>query len=196
MPRNGHSDRAGRRERLLDFLCGELEDQMRQLEKLVQQRIQLVQPHAVSPLEAAEETQRISPEPSSPESSITEIEVVEPELATPSEPESGVPSEEKMRSIPPESSSQEVPPPEIEAIEPEPSASSEGQIPGTYAMMTPTLADIYASQGLIREAMSVLEEILRQEPEREDVRSRLEHLKLKSSESENRNENDRTDTET
>ena len=196
MTQTRHNDRAARRKKLLDFLCGELEDQMRQLEKLIQQRIQLVPSHAVSPWEAVEEAQRTSPESSSAERATAEIEVVEPEPATPSERESDVPSEEKMRSIPPEPSSQEVPTPEIEAIEPEPSAPSEGPMPGTYAMMTPTLADIYASQGLIREATSVLEKILRQEPEREDVRSRLEHLKLKSSESENRNENDRTDTET
>ena len=155
MSRNRHNDRATRRKRLLNFLCEELEDQVRQLEELIQQRIQLAQPHAVPPSEAAEKVRAISPESPSPKGSAPEIEVIEPEPIVPSEEET----------------------------------------PETYIMMTPTLADIYASQGLIREATSVLEKILQQGPEREDVRSRLEHLKLKLSESENNNKNDRTHTE-
>ena len=39
--------------------------------------------------------------------------------------------------------------------------------------MTPTLAEIYASQGLMSEAISVLKQILKREPEREEVRHRL-----------------------
>jgi len=152
-----HSDRATRRKRLLNFLCEELEDQMRRLEELVQQRIQLAQPHTVPPLEAAEEVQAISPEAPSPE----------------------------------------VPTPAIELVEPESIALPEEEEPsGTYAIMTPTLADIYASQGLIKEAISVLEQILQQEPEREDVRRRLDDLERTLSESEIENKHDRTHPET
>ena len=48
-------------------------------------------------------------------------------------------------------------------------------------IMTPTLAEIYASQGLISEAVSVLKQILKQDPEREEVRRRLDDLQRASS---------------
>ena len=47
--------------------------------------------------------------------------------------------------------------------------------------MTPTLAEIYASQGLMSEAITVLKQILKREPEREEVRRRLDDLQRASS---------------
>jgi aerobic-type carbon monoxide dehydrogenase small subunit (CoxS/CutS family) len=61
--------------------------------------------------------------------------------------------------------------------------------------MTPTLAEIYASQGLISEAISVLKQILKQEPEREDVRRRLDDLQCACVTSEGENNHVRTHPE-
>ena len=41
-------------------------------------------------------------------------------------------------------------------------------------IITPTLAEIYAAQGLIRQAMGILEQLCRRDPENEVVRVRLE----------------------
>ncbi|MCD6336253.1 MAG: hypothetical protein J7M27_13165 [Candidatus Latescibacteria bacterium] len=51
---------------------------------------------------------------------------------------------------------------------------------GAYPM-TLTLAEIYASQGLMSEAITVLKQILKREPEREEVRHRLNDLLRASS---------------
>ena len=49
------------------------------------------------------------------------------------------------------------------------------------AYPTPTLAEIYASQGLMSEAITVLKQILKREPEREEVRHRLDDFLSASS---------------
>ena len=49
------------------------------------------------------------------------------------------------------------------------------------AYPTPTLAEIYASQGLMSEAITVLKQILKREPEREEVRHRLDDFLSTSS---------------
>ncbi|MFH1006436.1 MAG: hypothetical protein V1800_02885 [Candidatus Latescibacterota bacterium] len=66
--------------------------------------------------------------------------------------------------------------PRIEATLKEPAAlldETEGL--GAYPA-TPTLAEIFVSQGLMSEAIGVLKQILEQEPEREDLRHRLHDL--------------------
>ena len=87
----------------------------------------------------------------------------------------------EIQTIAPEAPFPKIPSPEIKAAGPDAvvlreKTESSGAYPKTL-----TLAEIYASQGLMSEAITVLKQILKREPEREEVRHRLNDLQRASS---------------
>ena len=79
----------------------------------------------------------------------------------------------EMQTIAPEGPFQKISSPEVkaagaDAVVLREKTESSGAYPKTL-----TLAEIYASQGLMSEAITVLKQILKREPEREEVRHRL-----------------------
>lgn len=87
----------------------------------------------------------------------------------------------EIQTIAPEAPFPKTPTPEVKAGGSDAVVQREKmECSGAYPM-TPTLAEIYASQGLMNEAITVLKQILKREPEREEVRHRLDDFLSASS---------------
>jgi hypothetical protein len=117
----------------LNYLSETLEEQVRQLEELVRNRVPLGRSGAAHSSTSVRGIQAIAPKAPFPKTPTPEIKATGADAVV---------LRKKMES------------------------------PGAYPM-TPTLAEIYASQGLMSEAITVLKQILKREPEREEVRHRL-----------------------
>ncbi len=87
----------------------------------------------------------------------------------------------KIQTIPHEAPFPNTPSPEVKAAEADAVVLQEKRKSSRAYPKTLTLADIYASQGLMSEAITVLKQILKREPEREDVRHRLDDFLSASS---------------